>query len=72
MSDEKLKRRLRIGYIVFGVLAALKVAEYFVAKMFPVGDWPYLVILAVISAGLIAYFYKHISQLWHSEGKEDG
>jgi hypothetical protein len=64
------KRKLRVGYAVFGTLAGLKVIEYVIALALPVGAWPYLAALALVSAGLIIYYYKHIHQLWRPEGKE--
>ena len=66
-SDSASKRRLRLGFVVFGALAFIKIAEYLVALTVRSGDWPYLLILALISAGLIIYFYKHIRDLWHRE-----
>lgn len=69
MSEPSRKRHLHTGYIVFSTLVGLKIIEYLVAKMMPVGDWPYLGILALVSAWLIIYYYKHIHQLWRSEGQ---
>ena len=62
------KRQLRVGFFVFGALVSIKIAEYTVSKALPIGDWPYLLVLALVSAGLIIYYYKHIRQLWRSRG----
>jgi hypothetical protein len=67
VSDTKLRRGLRVGYVVFGVLAGIKIIEYAIASRLHIGNWPYILILALISVSLIIYFYKHISQLWRPE-----
>ncbi len=58
------RRKILIGYGVFFALVAIKVVEYSLSKIIKVGDWPYLLVLAIGSAVLIIYFYKHINQLW--------
>ena len=71
MSDAGLKRRLRIGYIVFSSLISIKIGEYLIATIIREGAWPYLAVLALVSAWLIIYYYKHIHDLWRSEDKND-
>jgi len=70
-THELPKSRLRLGFIIFGSLASIKILEYFLSKLIKVGDWPYLALLALISAWLILYYYKHIHQLWHSGGRSN-
>ncbi len=72
MTEKRMKRRMLTGYIVFGGLAGIKIIEYVLAQKIRVGDWPYLGVLALVSAWLIVYYYKHIHQLWDSgsEGNE--
>jgi hypothetical protein len=65
-----LKSRLRLGSMVFVTLVSIKIGEYLLATFIRSGDWPYLTVLALLSAGLIAYFYKHIHQLWRFGGKD--
>ncbi len=65
------KRQLLIGYGVFAILVAIKIVEYALSRLVHAGDWPYLLLLALVSAGLIEYFYKHISQLWRAKGTEN-
>ncbi len=65
------KRRVRIGYIVFGALAAAKVAEFAVIKAFPKGAWPYLAVLALVGAWLIYYYFMHIRALWRERKDDD-
>ena len=71
MSDGRMKHRMRVGYVVFGSLVGLKAIEYVIFETVPAGNWPYLTVMAVVSAWLIVYYYKHIRQIWHPEGKED-
>jgi len=68
--DSVPKGRLRAGYAVFGALVSIKIVEYLIATAVRTGDWPYLTALALISAGLIVYYFKHIYQLW-GRGKHD-
>lgn len=70
MSDVGRKHRLAVGYMVFATLVGIKIAEYMIAMIVRTGDWPYLTILALVSAWLIVYYYKHIHQLWRSGGKD--
>ena len=64
------RRKLRVGYMVFSALVIIKIGEYLIALAVRTGDWPFLAILASISAGIIIYYYKHIHQLW-GKGKTD-
>jgi len=64
------KRKFRIGYFVFGGLVLLKVAEYLVSHYVRLGNWPYMLVLAVAGAWLILYYYKHIYQLWRREEED--
>jgi hypothetical protein len=65
-------RHLRTGYIVFSILAGIKIGEYILSRTLQTGSWPYLIILALASAWLIIYYFKHISQLWRSGDKDNG
>jgi len=69
-ENKALNRKQRAGYLVFGALLSIKAIEYVVAVSIRTGAWPYLFALAIISAGLIVYYYKHIRQLWE-KGKYD-
>ncbi len=62
-----MKDKLRIGYFVFGILIAIKVAEYFVATIIRSGAWPYLAILALAGVWPILYYFMHIRQLWRKD-----
>ncbi len=64
-----LKRKLALGYAVFGGLIAVKIVEYFIGTRIHRGGWAYLAILAIVSSWLIAYFFMHIYQL--RSGRKD-
>lgn len=58
---------MRLGFWVFLALMVVEIIEYLVGVGFKRGAWPLLAILAVPGAGLIFYYFMHISQLWHRE-----
>ena len=51
----------RLGVIIFAVLAVLTVIEYFVAIEIPLTAL--LLVIALIKAGLVVYYYMHIYKL---------
>jgi len=63
MKTPGLRRKLAIGYAVFGGLIAIKIVEYFIGTRIHGGGWAYLAILAIVSSWLILYFFMHIYQL---------
>ena len=67
MNKSKHGQKMRLGYIIFVVLMVVEVGEYVVGVGLNSGAIPWLVILAVPGAGLIFYYYMHISQLWRPE-----
>jgi hypothetical protein len=71
MVEKPSKQKLGTGYIVFGSLAAIKILEYVISKLVPAGDFLYLLALALVSAGLIIWYYKHIYELFGSKNKEN-
>ena len=58
-----LEAKLRFGFVVFGVLVALEVAEYVLGVTMKTGAWPFLAILATIAAWPIVHYFMHIMQL---------
>ena len=72
MKASGLRRRLMIGFGVFGALAAIKVIEYFIGTRVKTGGWPYLVVLAFAGAIPILYFFMHINDLGKTKDGEDG
>jgi FtsH-binding integral membrane protein len=64
-----LRRKLAVGYFVFGGLIAVKIVEYFIGTRVHSGGWAYLAILAIVSSGLVLYFFMRIYQL--RSGRKD-
>ncbi|MBI4289168.1 MAG: cytochrome C oxidase subunit IV family protein [Chloroflexi bacterium] len=58
-----LQRKLRLGYVVFGVLMVIEIVEYVVGTGLRSGNWPYLGILAIVGAWPILRYFMHIQQL---------
>ena len=63
----RLSSAFRLGLLVLIVLAVLTVIEYAVAVGLDDGNLPYLVIRAVLKAGIIVYYFMHVYQLWRQE-----
>ena len=58
---------LRKGLWVFIVLAILTAGEYVLAVMMEKGNLPYMVVMNIVDAALILYFFMHFAQLWRKE-----
>ncbi|MFQ5872568.1 MAG: cytochrome C oxidase subunit IV family protein [Dehalococcoidia bacterium] len=67
MQRAGLASALRLGLLVLIALAVLTVIEYAVGVALDDGNVPYLVIIALLKAGLIVYYFMHIYQLWRQE-----
>ena len=67
MKTRDMGARMRVGFIVFGVLMAVEVIEYVVGVGLSRGALPYLVALAVIGSWPIVQYFMHIGQLWHKD-----
>jgi cytochrome c oxidase subunit IV len=67
VETAKLKYAMRRGLWVFLALVVLAVAEYALAIFMTRGNLPYMVIMNLVDAALIAYFFMHIAQLWRRE-----
>lgn len=65
MSEGKAKA-FRTGTIVFWVLMALTIGEYFIG-ITPNPSIVLLFIVALIKATLIVQIFMHIARLWHEE-----
>ena len=60
---------VRIGWIVFTILAALTVIEWLVAVLIT-ANLPILLIIALAKAGFIVHYFMHIVRLWRG-GEEE-
>ena len=62
------KELLNLGVIIFAFLAVLTVLEFFIA--ITIGAVMLLVVIALVKAGLVGYYYMHIYRL--NQEDEDG
>jgi len=60
------KRDWRTGWIVFAGLMLLTLVEYFAGTL-PNPSAVLLIILGLIKAALIVYFFMHVYRLWREE-----
>jgi len=60
---------LRLGVLIFAALAVLTGVEFAVAIF--LNTWPLLALIAVIKAGLVMYYYMHISRLFSADPNPD-
>lgn len=58
---------IRTGWLIFAVLMALVMLEYAVFLVLD-SNVPIMVVMNVIDAGLIMFYFMHISRLWRREG----
>ncbi|MCB8945410.1 MAG: cytochrome C oxidase subunit IV family protein [Ardenticatenaceae bacterium] len=62
--EDKKTAALRIGTYVFIALAVLTIVEYFVSSL---GSTVLLMIIALLKAAAIVYFFMHVTRLWREE-----
>lgn len=66
MTKSNQRSLMRLGLWVFLTLMVVEIVEYIIGVSVQ-GSWPFLAVLALPGAGLIIYYFMHISQLWHRE-----
>lgn len=64
-----LASAVRTGWVIFLALALLTLAEYIIAVSLE-ANLPIIIAIAVVKAGLIAYYFMHIVRAW-SGGEEE-
>jgi heme/copper-type cytochrome/quinol oxidase subunit 4 len=64
-----MTKALRTGWIVFLVLAVLTAVEFLVAVTVTT-NLPALVVMALMKAGLIMYYFMHLLRVWRGEEGE--
>jgi caa(3)-type oxidase subunit IV len=63
------KEPLRIGWLVFIALAVLTIVEFAFAVVVD-ANLPILVVIAIMKAGLIMYYFMHLLRIWRT-GEEE-
>ena len=65
MEHQNKSSALQLGLFVFGALAVLTAVEFVLA--ITINLWQFLVLIALIKAGLVLYYYMHISRLFEAD-----
>ncbi len=64
MDQEKLKSAQKLGLMVAVALIVLAILEYVLAVAMDSGNLPWMLIMNVIDAALIIYYFMHVADLW--------
>ena len=64
MEQEKLRSAQRLGAMVALALFVLTALEFLLFKVIDSGNLPWMVIMNVMDAALILYYFMHIAHLW--------
>ena len=64
MEQEKLRSAQRLGAMVALALFVLTALEFLLFKVIDSGNLPWMVIMNVMDAVLILYYFMHIAHLW--------
>lgn len=67
MERDKLRSAQKLGLVVAALLIALAVLEYVVGLVMDSGNLPWMLIMNVIDAALIVYYFMHVAHLWRGE-----
>jgi len=65
MEHQHKSSALLLGLLVFGALAVLTAVEFVFALK--INLWQFLVLIPLIKAGLVLYYYMHISRLFEAD-----
>jgi cytochrome c oxidase subunit 3 len=69
MTNDKKSYAFRKGLLVFGALSFLTALEFGLALLFNL--WQLLILVAIIKAGLVLYYYMHVYRLFEAEKDPD-
>lgn len=69
-TEARKAARLRLGIWVFAWLIVLAVVEWYLMVARVPGLLWYLIVIQVVEAGTIAYYFMHVAQLWRAEEQE--
>ena len=67
MKNSDLKPPMRVGLLVFIILVVLAAGEYVLGLALESGNLVYMLIMNIVDAALILYFFMHVRQLWRPE-----
>jgi len=64
VEQDKLKSTQKLGVAITVILVVLVALEYVVAIAMDSGNLPWMLIMNVIDAALIIYYFMHVAHLW--------
>ena len=64
MEQEKLRSTQKLGVVVAVALIVFAALEFLLFKAVDSGNLPWMLIMNVVDAALILYFFMHIAHLW--------
>jgi len=67
VQETQHRSKLNLGFLVFALGTVSNVAEFALAMTVRKGVMLPLIMLMLIDAAMIAYFFMHITQLWREE-----
>ena len=67
MEKAGLASALRRGLVVIIALGVFTAIEYVIPLAMDSGSMPYLVVIGLVKAVLIVYYFMHVAQLWREE-----
>ena len=67
MERVGLASALRRGIVVLIALGVLTAIEYVIPVAMDSGSMPFLVVIGLVKAGLIVYYFMHVAQLRRKE-----
>ncbi|MBI4201811.1 MAG: cytochrome C oxidase subunit IV family protein [Chloroflexi bacterium] len=71
MQSARQKQAMQRGLWVIVALVTLTVVDFLIATQIPHGNLVYLAVFAFVEAGVILYYFMHITQLWRSHEEEE-
>ena len=64
MEQERLRSAQKLGVMVAVALFVVTALEFLLFKAMDSGNLPWMVIMNLVDAALILYFFMHIAHLW--------
>lgn len=64
MEQDRLRSAQKLGVVVAVALIVLAALEFLLSKAVHSGNLPWMLIMNVVDAALILYFFMHIAHLW--------
>jgi cytochrome c oxidase subunit IV len=70
MENTERSERMKTGWWVFLGLAVVTAIEIWLGSSVQ-GTLGYLTVTSLVKAGLIVYYFMHVTQAWHGKGERE-